>query len=51
MLIDTIDKDFEGLQSPIQEYMEYLKDYYRNPMELPPVASRYPGHGIKEIKL
>lgn len=52
MFIKTIDKDFNGLMFPVPEdYMEYLKGYYKNPMELPPVESRHPGHGIREIKL
>ncbi len=52
MFTDTIEKEFEGLMFPIpREYMEYLKGYYKEPMELPPIESRHPGHGIKEIKL
>lgn len=52
MFIDTIDVDFCGVKFPApKEYDEYLRGYYKNPMELPPEESRHPGHGVIEIKL
>ena len=52
MFTDTIDVDFCGYKFPVpREYDEYLKGYYKNPMELPPEEKRKPGHHVCEIKL
>ncbi len=52
MFTETHYAEFETGQFPIpNEYMEYLRGYYSNPMELPAENSRHPTHGVEEIKL
>ena len=43
---------FNGFEVPIPVcHMWYLHKHYETPMELPPIASRHPTHGVVEIKL
>ena len=52
MFLDTINHQYCDLAFPIpNDYMAYLRGYYRDPMQLPPEGKRNPTHGIVEIRL
>ena len=52
LLTELIPGIFEGYEVLIPKcHMWYLHKHYETPMELPPESSRYPTHGVREIKL